>query len=65
MVGINQLRLVDAYLPSSTFVEAFNLVGVDQQSDSLVQGRQMLEFLVDSLVGGRRSFPGQPSKASD
>ncbi|CAI8911181.1 hypothetical protein [Pseudomonas sp. IT-P395] len=60
LVGINQLRQADAHLPSSGFSEAFDLVGVDQQSDTVVQGRQMLELLVDSLVGMTRVF-SQPA----
>jgi hypothetical protein len=60
LVGINQLRQADAHLPSSGLSEAFDLVGVDQQSDTVVQGRQMLELLVDSLVGMTRVF-SQPA----
>ncbi len=60
LVGINQLRQADAHLPSSGFSEAFDLVGVDQQSDTVVQGRQMLEMLVDSLVGMTKVF-SQPA----
>lgn len=56
LVGINQLRQADAHLPSSEFAKAFDLVGVDQQSDPVLQGRQMLELLVDSLVGMTKVF---------
>lgn len=56
LVGINQLRQADAHLPSSGFAEAFDLVGIDQQADPVVQGRQMLELLVDSLVGMTKVF---------
>lgn len=63
LVGINQLRQADAHLPSSGFAEAFDLVGVDQQSDPVVQGRQMLELLVDSLVGMTKVF-SQPAVKS-
>jgi hypothetical protein len=63
LVGINQLRQADAHLPSSGFAEAFDLVGVDQQSDPVVQGRQMLELLVDSLMGMTKIF-SQPAVKS-
>lgn len=62
LVGINQLRQADAHLPSSEFAEAFDLVGVDQQADSVVQGRQMLELLVDSLLGMTKVFSRPAAK---
>ncbi|MDC7813870.1 hypothetical protein [Pseudomonas sp. BLCC-B112] len=65
LVGINQLRQADAHLPSSGFADAFDLVGVDQQADPVAQGRQMLELLVDSLLGMTKVFASQPSKPSN
>ncbi|WP_216312344.1 hypothetical protein [Pseudomonas sp. BF61] len=50
LVGINELRQADAHLPSSEFTKAFGLVGIDQLADPVVQGRQMLESLVESLA---------------
>lgn len=50
LVGINELRQADAHLPSSGFAEAFDRVGVDQQAEPVMQGRQMLESLVESLA---------------
>lgn len=50
LVGINELRYADAHMLLSEFAKAFDLVGVDQQADPLVQGRQMLESLVESLT---------------
>ncbi|MGA9224496.1 MAG: hypothetical protein WBZ57_25255, partial [Pseudomonas graminis] len=49
LVGINVLRQADAHLPSSAFAQAFDLVGVDQKAEPVMQGRQMLESLVESL----------------
>lgn len=67
LVGINQLRQADAHLPSSEFAQAFDLVGVDQQADPVMQGRQMLESLVESLAQrAKSSLSSRPgaSKAS-
>lgn len=50
LVGINELRQADAHLPSSEFAQAFDLVGVNQQTDPVTQGRQMLESLIESLA---------------
>ncbi|WP_154807166.1 hypothetical protein [Pseudomonas syringae] len=50
LVGINELRQADAHLPSSEFANAFVLVGVNQETDPVLQGRQMLESLVESLA---------------
>ncbi|MEE4180201.1 hypothetical protein [Pseudomonas viridiflava] len=50
LVGINELRQADAHLPSSEFAEAFGLVSVNQQTDPVTQGHQMLESLIESLA---------------
>ncbi|URM26390.1 hypothetical protein LLY42_21005 [Pseudomonas frederiksbergensis] len=62
LVGINQLRQADAHLPSSEFAKAFELVGVHQQTDPVVRGRQMLESLVESLAGMAQVFSQLPRK---
>ncbi|WP_216592007.1 hypothetical protein, partial [Streptomyces brasiliscabiei] len=62
LVGINELRQADAHLPSSEFTKAFGLVGVDQLADPVVQGRQMLESLVESLAQMGEVFSQLPSK---
>ena len=56
LVGINELRQADAHLPSSEFAKAFNLVGVEPLGDPVVQGRMMLESLVDSLIKMEKVF---------
>ena len=62
LVGINELRQADAHLPSSEFTKAFGLVGVDQLADPVVQGRQMLESLVESLAQMGEVFSQLPRK---
>lgn len=64
LVGINELRQADAHLPSSEFAKAFDLVGVDQLADPVVQGRLMLESLVESLVQMEQVFSRFPRKGN-
>jgi hypothetical protein len=49
LVGIYELRLADAHLPSEKINEAYVLAGIDTSEDALVQGRQILEATVDAL----------------
>lgn len=63
LVGINLLRQADAHLPSSEFAKAFDLVGVDQRADPVMQGRQMLELLVQSLAGMAKVVSQLPRKS--
>jgi hypothetical protein len=49
LVGIYELRLCDAHLPSSEIENAFNLIGIDRNSPSIMQGYQMLFACVDNL----------------
>lgn len=62
LVGINELRQADAHLPSSGFAKAFDLVGVDQEANPIVQGRQMLGSLVESLAQMGEFFSQLPRK---
>ncbi|WP_223507941.1 hypothetical protein [Pseudomonas sp. BF-B-25] len=62
LVGINEPRQADAHLPSSSFAKAFALVGVDQQKKPVVQGRQMLESLVESLAQMAQVYSQVPRK---
>lgn len=62
LVGINELRQADAHLPSSEFAKAFSLVGVDPLANPVVQGRVMLESLVESLVQMEQVFSQLPRK---
>jgi hypothetical protein len=62
LVGIIELRQADAHLPSSGFAKAFDLVDVDQQADPVMQGRQMLESLVESLAQMSEVFSQLPCK---
>lgn len=62
LVGIIELRQADAHLPSSGFAKAFDLVDVDQQADPVMQGRQMLESLVESLAQMSEVFSQLPRK---
>ena len=43
LVGIYELRLGDAHLPSSQLDDAFGLVGIDQNLPFVVQGASLLE----------------------
>jgi hypothetical protein len=49
LVGIYELRLRDAHLPSSEINEAFALANVDPAARPLEQGRQLLESAVSAL----------------
>lgn len=62
LVGINELRQADAHLPSSELAKAFELVGVDPLANPVVQGRLMLESLVESLVQMEQIFSQLPRK---
>ena len=50
LVGVYELRLGDAHLPSSEIDEAYSLAGVDQNIPRLEQGRQLLTTVVQALV---------------
>lgn len=49
LVGIYDLRLGDAHLPSSQIKDAFSLAGVDPEALQLDQGVQLIEAAVTSL----------------
>lgn len=49
LVGIYELRLGDAHLPSSKIQEAFSLAGVDRTVHSLEQGTQLIEAAVRGM----------------
>lgn len=49
LVGIYELRLADAHLPSGSLDRSFSLVGIDRQKPLVHQGLQLLEAAVLSL----------------
>jgi hypothetical protein len=49
LVGIYDLRLGDAHLPSSKIDDAFMLVGIDQTALTVFQGYQLLYACVSSF----------------
>jgi len=51
LVGIYELRLGDAHLPSSTLDDAFMLAGVDKSALPLTQAIQLLDAAVAGLEG--------------
>lgn len=51
LVGIYELRLGDAHLPSGKIKEAYALVGINADDEALVQGWRLLEAAVDALDG--------------
>ena len=50
LVGIYELRLGDAHLPTSKIEEAFKLAGLDDRAAPLAQGQQLLELTVSALA---------------
>jgi hypothetical protein len=48
-VGIYDLRLGDAHLPSEKIAEAFELIGLNASAPPLVQGQQLLEIAATAL----------------
>jgi hypothetical protein len=55
LVGIYELRLGDAHLPSSTIDEAFSMVGIDRTAPFVIQGQRMLELTSNVLNNVGRS----------
>lgn len=49
IVGIYELRLGDAHLPSSTIDEAYEMIGIDRAAHAVDQGFQMLGRTADAL----------------
>jgi len=49
LVGIYELRLGDAHLPSGAMEEAFELVGIDRSKPFFDQGFQLLCRAADAL----------------
>ena len=50
LAGAYELRHGDAHLASSEINESFELVRVDPNSPTVIQGRQMLRWCVGSIV---------------
>lgn len=49
IVGIYELRLGDAHLPSSTIDEAYEMIGIDRAAHAVDQGFQMLGRTANAL----------------
>ncbi|HBM8236906.1 TPA: hypothetical protein L0W32_004239, partial [Escherichia coli] len=49
LVGVYELRHADAHLPGSQIEEAFSLIDIDRNSPFVIQGEQMLHYVVKSL----------------
>jgi hypothetical protein len=49
LVGIYELRLGDAHLPSSAIDDAFSMVGINRTAPLIIQGQQMLEHAANVL----------------
>jgi hypothetical protein len=56
LVGVYELRLGDAHLPSGKIDEAFVMVGIDQTALYVEQGRRLLEQTVNALVAVREAI---------
>lgn len=50
LVGVYELRLGDAHLPSDRLDEAFDLVGIDQSLPLVHQGCQLIDACVTSIL---------------
>lgn len=57
LVGIYELRLGDAHLPSSTIDDAYDMIGIDRSTHPVDQGLQMLGHAANALsaIGGATS----------
>lgn len=55
IVGIYELRLGDAHLPSSTISQAFAMVGIERDAPLVIQGQRMIELTCDALTDIGRS----------
>jgi hypothetical protein len=64
LVGVYELRLGDAHLPSSEISEAFEMVGVDPTAELVEQGRQLLTSAVGALRVVRDAFASETDIAS-
>ena len=49
LVGLNELRLADAHLPSSDYDEAFDMVGVKRERPFVMQGRDLIYSCASAL----------------
>lgn len=67
IVGIYDLRLADAHLPSSDIEDAFKLAGVDQTASPLQQAVQLLNSFVSVLTTLIHilEIQGQPSEIAE
>jgi len=63
LVGIYELRLGDAHLPSSKITEAFALLGLDSSAAPIEQGRFLLEVLVTTLKNLSNTIKNNMSKS--
>jgi hypothetical protein len=60
LVGIYDLRLGDAHLPSSALEEALNLVRIDPKEPWINQGRDLLHIAVSVLCTIAQAFRDAP-----
>jgi hypothetical protein len=65
LVGVYQLRLGDAHLPSSEIEQAFALIGLDRAAPTIIQGQRMLEAVCNVLVGVARTIDARGAQAAD
>jgi hypothetical protein len=64
LVGVYELRLGDAHLPSSKIAGAIGLVGVDANASPLQQGTQLLSVTVSAIRRIAQTF-ALPTKSGD
>jgi hypothetical protein len=63
LVGVYDLRLGDAHLPSEKIEEAFALVGIDRTNPTVLQGAQLLMAAVCTLQRAAQIIAGRPDPA--
>lgn len=63
LVGVYELRLGDAHLPSSTIKEAFTMVGIDEQATPIVQGTQLIAATATALLAILSAFAAAHAKS--
>lgn len=63
IVGIYDLRLGDAHLPSSTLSDAFKLAGVDESASTIIQAESLLTTAVEALRNISAIVAGSPVPA--
>lgn len=64
LVGVYELRLADAHLPSSEIVQAMKMAGIDESSPPMQQGLALIKNCVDGIEIITKMLHGLAPKAT-